>query len=342
MPNDGPPCSSAAPSTPPAMSPSGLLYLSRADVEAVALDMRSAIDLLDAAFREKGAGRVEMPPKPGIHPRPDSFIHAMPAHIPALGAAGIKWVGGFPANPGRGLPYVSGLIILNDDETGLPLCVMDCTWITACRTGAASALSARHLARPDAAVAGVLGCGVQGRANLEALATLFPIERAFAFDIAPATSARFAEEMSAKLGVEVTVARRAKEAVTESDLVVTAGPLLKEPVPTIKSGWLKPGGFATAVDFDSYWYPAALAELDHLSTDDHAQFQYYRSIGYFQRTPDPHSDLGELVSGTARGRRNATERTLAMNLGLALDDLAVAPEIHRRALAQGLGTMLVR
>lgn len=324
------------------MSTPGLLYLSRADVEAVALDMRSAIDLLEAAFREKAAGRVEMPPKPGIHPRPDSFIHAMPAHIPSLRAAGIKWVGGYPANPGRGLPYVSGLIILNDDETGLPLCVMDCTWITGCRTGAASALSARYLARQDAAVAGVLGCGVQGRTNLEALATLFPIGRAYAFDTVAATSARFAEEMSAKLGIEVSVARGAKEAVVESDLVVTAGPLLKDPVPTIQAGWLKPGGFASAVDFDSYWHPSALAELDHLSTDDHAQFQYYRSLGYFQRTPDPHSDLGELVSGTKLGRTRATERTLAMNLGLALDDLAVAPEIHRRALAQGLGTTLAR
>ena len=324
------------------MSHPGLLYLSRADVEAVALDMRSAIDLLELAFREKGAGRVEMPPKPGIHPRPDSFIHAMPAHIPALRAAGLKWVAGYPANPGRGLPYVSGLIILNDDETGLPLCVMDCTWITGCRTGAASALSARHLARPDSSVAGVLGCGVQGRTNLEALASLFPLVRAFAFDTVAGVSARFADEMSAKLGIEVTVARRAKEAVTESDIVITAGPLRKEPVPTIESGWLKPGSFATAVDFDSYWYPAALAELDHLSTDDHAQFQYYRSLGYFQRTPDPHSDLGELVSGTARGRRSAKERTLAMNLGLALDDMAIAPEIHRRALAKGLGTGLTR
>ena len=114
-----------------------LLYLSRADVEAVALPMPAVIDLLDRAFREKGAGRVEMPPKPGIHTRQDAFLHAMPAFIPALGAAGVKWVGGYPDNPSRGLPYISGLLILNDVETGFPTAVMDCTWITGARTGAA-------------------------------------------------------------------------------------------------------------------------------------------------------------------------------------------------------------
>jgi ornithine cyclodeaminase/alanine dehydrogenase len=322
------------------MSASTLLYLSRADVEAVALDMRTIIELVETAFREKGAGRVEMPPKPGIHPGPDAFIHAMPAYIPALHAAGLKWVGGFPENVARGLPYISGLIVLNDDQTGLPYCVMDCTWVTAYRTGAATALSAKHLARPDSAVAGMLGCGVQGRTNLEALCTLFPIRRAYAYDIVPAARRRYAEEMTAKLGIEVIAVDSPRAAVADSDIVVTAGPILKEPKPTIEAGWLKPGGFGSAVDFDSYWQPAALVEMDHISTDDHAQFQYYRSVGYFQRTPDPHSDLGELVAGLKPGRQRTDERTLAMNLGLAIDDMAVAPEVYRRARAKGIGATL--
>ena len=322
------------------MTNASLLYLSRADVASVALDMRTAIDLLDIAFREKAAGRTEMPPKPGIHPRPDAFIHAMPAHIPAMRAAGIKWLSGFPMNVARGLPFVNGLIILNDDETGLPTCVMDCTWITGCRTGAATALSARQLARPESEVVGVLGCGVQGRTNLEALTTLFPVRRVLAYSNTAASRERYAEEMAAQLGVEVVAVSRARDAVVESDLVVTAGPLRKEPTPTIEAGWLKPGGFASAVDFDSYWKPEALAQLDHLSTDDHAQFAYYRTLGYFRRTPDPQSDLGELVSGAKVGRERPTDRTMAMNLGLALDDMAVAPEIHRRAVARGIGTML--
>jgi ornithine cyclodeaminase/alanine dehydrogenase len=102
-----------------------------------------------------------MPPKPGIHTQPDAFIHAMPAYIPALHSAGMKWVSGYPGNQQRGLPYISGLLILNEVETGLPYAVMDCTWITAYRTGAASALSAKYLARSDSQVAGILACGVQ-------------------------------------------------------------------------------------------------------------------------------------------------------------------------------------
>ena len=143
------------------MSANTLLYLSRGDVEAVGLSMAEIIEALEAAFHEKGEGRVEMPPKPGIHPGGgDNFIHAMPAYIPALHSAGVKWVSGFPENTQRGLPYVSGLLILNDIETGLPLAVMDCGWITAMRTGAATAVAAKYLARADSATAGILACGV--------------------------------------------------------------------------------------------------------------------------------------------------------------------------------------
>ena len=120
------------------MSDNKILYLSRADVEAVNLDMATIIKLLEQAFIDKGHGKVEMPPKPGIHTMPDAFIHAMPAYIPSMKSAGIKWVSGYPENFRRGLPYITGLLILNDDETGIPYAVMDCTWITAYRTGAAS------------------------------------------------------------------------------------------------------------------------------------------------------------------------------------------------------------
>jgi len=322
------------------MHPSTLLYLSRADVEAVAPDLRTVIGLLERAFREKGAGRVEMPPKPGIHPRPDAFIHAMPAYIPALHAAGIKWVSGYPDNAGRGLPYIGGLLVLNDEETGFPVCVMDCTWITAYRTGAATALSARYLARPESEVVGILACGVQGRTNLEALAACFPIRRAYAYDLVPATSRRYAEDMGEQLGIEVVAVDRPRAAVQDSDIVVTSGPILKHPSPTIEPGWLRPGGFGSAVDFDSYWQPAALAEMDRIATDDLAQFRYYRSVGYFQQTPDPSADLGDLVTGRARGRAAPGERTLAVNLGLALEDMAVAPEVYRRARERGMGTTL--
>jgi ornithine cyclodeaminase/alanine dehydrogenase-like protein (mu-crystallin family) len=317
-----------------------ILYLSQSDVAAVNLDMATVIQLLESAFREKGAGKVEMPPKPGIHTMPDAFIHAMPAYIPSLHSAGIKWVSGYPENQKRGLPYITGLLILNDDMTGIPYAVMDCSWITAYRTGAASALAAKYLARPNSKVAGILACGVQGRTNLEALKVLFPLERVYAYDIHPDRQKHYAEEMSAKLSVEVIGVEEPRQAVVNSDLVVTSGPILKHPTPIIQENWLQPGAFGSAVDFDSYWTGAALAQMDRISTDDHAQFQYYKTIGYFQTTPDPYADLGEIVAGKKPGRQGSQERTLAMNLGLAMDDMAVAPEIYRRAKAMGIGTWL--
>lgn len=322
------------------MPATDLLYLSRLDVEKADLHMHTIIDLLEQAFQQKGKGQVEMPPKPGIHTMTDAFIHAMPAYIPSLKSAGIKWVSGYPANQARGLPYISGLLILNDVETGIPYAVMDCSWITAYRTGAASALAAKYLARPESETVAILACGVQGRTNLEALATLFKVRKVFAFDVLPAQQSRFVSEMSRKLGLDIVGVTDPRQAVSQADLVVTSGPILKRPLPTIDKDWLRPGTFASAVDFDSYFTPAAMAQMDRISTDDHAQFQYYKAGGYFQQTPDPYADLGEIVTHQKPGRESPEQRILAINLGLALDDMAVAPTIYKIARVKGLGTIL--
>ncbi len=316
------------------------LYLSRADVEAAAVRMTEIIGALEKMFLEKAEGRVEMPPKPGIHPKPDAFIHAMPAFIPALRSAGVKWVSGFPDNPKSGIPYISGLIVLNDPETGLPLAVMDCTWITAKRTGAATAVAAKRLARPDSKLMGILGCGVQGRSNLEAVAAVFSLRKVIAYDVVPGAIERFRRDMAETAGVEVVAARSPEDAVRECDIVVTAGPLLKIPHATIRPGWLGAGAFASLVDYDSYWSREALREVDKFCTDDNPQMDYYKGLGYFVDVPPVHAELAELVSGKKRGRESDGERTMTCNLGLAPEDMAVAPLVYRRALEKGKGTWL--
>jgi ornithine cyclodeaminase/alanine dehydrogenase-like protein (mu-crystallin family) len=124
------------------------------------------------------------------------------------------------------------------------------------------------------------------------------------------------------------------------DLIVTAGPIVKKPHATIQPGWMGAGAFASLVDFDSYWQPAALHQADKFCTDDLAQLRYYQSAGFFQDIPPVHADLGELVAGRKPGRESAGERTIACNLGLALDDMAVAPLIYRAALERGIGVWL--
>jgi len=323
------------------MKPNRLLYLSQKDVVSVGLTMTEIIETLEVAFREKGHGNTEMPPKPGIHPGgEDNFIHAMPAYIPALNAAGVKWVSGFPGNQKKGLPYIAGLLILNDPETGIPISVMDCVWITAVRTGAATALSARHLARPESSVVGVLGCGVQGRTNVEALNTLFPLKRVMAYDVNTEAVRGYADEIGSRLNLEVIPVGIPREAVTGCDIVVTAGPILKTPHATIQTGWLDEGAFASLVDFDSYWHPDAMQAAAKFCTDDTPQLRQYQQMGYFQNIPEIHADLGELVTGQKPGRETSGERTLTANLGLAIDDMAVAPIIFRKAVEKELGTWL--
>lgn len=317
-----------------------LLYLSQTDVAAVGLTMAEIITELELMFREKGEGRVEMPPKIGIHTMPDAFIHAMPASIPAVKSAGVKWVGGYPDNHKRGQPYITGLLILNDPETGVPIALMDCTWITAKRTGAATAVSARYLARPDSQTVGVLGCGVQARSNIEALREVFTLTKLYAYDTHPERSAAYAQEMTTHYNIEAVPVADPKQALVSSDVVVTAGPILRKPHATIQKGWLREGAFASLVDFDSYWQPAALHQVDKFCTDDVAQLHHYRDAGYFQDIPSIHADLGELVTGRKSGRQSREERTIACNLGLALEDMAVAPLIYQRALEKGIGAWL--
>ncbi len=332
-----------------------LLYLSRRGVESVGVTMAEVIEAVTAAFREKGEGRVEMPPKPGIHTRPDAFIHAMPAFVRAAGAAGIKWIGGYPENPEKyGLPYIAGLLVLNDVETGIPLAVMDATWITAMRTGAVSGLSARRLARPGSRVLAIFGCGVQARTQLEALALTLPdLAEVRCYDIIPATRDRFVAEgttrfpslrfvaaESPEAAAAGTGTRAAGELPAGADVLVTAGPILKHPCPALRAEWLKEGTLGLPIDFDSYWQPEALRLSDRYYVDDRAQYRYYQDQGYFGGAPGVEGDLGELVAGKVPGRQDDRERIVAMNLGLALEDIVAARLVYERAIARDLGEVL--
>ena len=318
-----------------------LLYLSKKDVEKVDLSMKEIIEALDEAFKEKGLGKIEMPPKPGIHTMPDAFIHAMPAYIPSLGSAGIKWVSGYPENYKRNLPYITGLLVLNDPETGIPISVMDCIWITAMRTGAATAVAAKYMANMESNTVGILGCGVQGRTNLKALKIMMPeLKDVKAYDISDDAATRYAEEMKGQTGLNIMIVGSPVEAVEDSDIIITAGPILKVPNPAIEGDWLKPGVFASPVDFDSYFKRSAFEGCDKFVTDDREQCLYYKSLGYFQHIPEIYADLGEIAAGSKPGRENRDEKIICANLGLAMDDMATAIKIYKKAVDNNIGTWL--
>ncbi|KKM11640.1 hypothetical protein SY88_08150 [Clostridiales bacterium PH28_bin88] len=318
-----------------------ILYLSLADVKAVGLTMKETMEAVEKAFIEKGHGRFQMPPKPGLHPRGDAFIHAMPAYLPEMKAAGLKWVSGFPENVQYGLPYITGLLVLNCPDTGVPLAVMDCVWITAQRTGAVSGVTAKCLARQDSAIAAIIGCGVQARTQLEALAVALELKTVKCYDINQEQVELYIGDMQSKLpGLEFVTVKNAKEAVTDSDVVVTAGPILKHPNPEIELSWLKDGVLGLPIDFDSYWKPEAMQGVDKFYTDDEAQFEYYRTVGYFQGAPKANADMGQLTTGRVPGRANDQEKIIGMNLGIAINDMATASRIYQKAMEKGIGATL--
>ncbi len=320
-----------------------LLYLSRRDVEAAGVDMSEVLPAVDEGFRLKGLGKTEMPAKIGIHTSPDAFIHAMPAYVRGVEAAGMKWVSGYPSNPSRGLPYITGLLILNDAQTGLPLAVMDCSWITAMRTGASAGVSAKYLADPKSRIVGILGCGVQNRAALQALVRVLPgLAEVRCRDIVPSASERYIAEMSQlfpKLCFRTVGTDR--EMIDEADVVVTAVPIVRSPQPALDDGMLKPGGLAIALDYDSAWTPGAMRQCRFFSDDVEQLLETRKHGAYFAGIPDRvDGDLGELAAGLKPGRSGSGERYFSMNMGIAVDDMVTAPLVYRAAIAKGIGVRL--
>ena len=317
------------------------LYLSFEDVNKINLSMAEVIKAVEAGFVEMGNGRAEMPPKNAIHPGGgDNYIHGMPCYIPGMNSAGIKWVAGYPGNLKKSLPYNTGLLALNNVEDGIVYALMDCRWITTKRTGAASAISAKYLARPESETIAVIACGVQGHSNLEAMNAQFKLKKVRAFDPLPSQAEKLVA-YAQSLGLAAEACPDPEKAVRGADIIVSSGPILKVPYDTVKEGWMEEGAFASLVDFDSSWSRAALAQADKWTTDNISQYNHYKDdLGYFQNCPPLHAELGQIVVGQKKGRENARERNFAANLGLALDDMAVAPIIYNRAKEMGIGTWL--
>jgi len=317
-----------------------VLYLSSRDVEQVCPSTEEIIQMLEDVFEQQAAGRTQMPPKPGIFASDSESWRAMLAYVPALGAAGIKWVSVFGQNTDHGLPQISALIIVNDMKTGFPKAILDGSWITAQRTAAASALAGRYLARSDARSLGTIGCGVQARSHVEALLAVFPITDVFAYDIDESAQERYVREMSARHDVKVHAVTTPRAAVESLDIVLSGGPILKTPIHTIRKEWLTPGSLVVSIDYASHFDSSALEVFDLICTDVQGQFEHYRSLGFFSAMRPFQCDLGQLVTGGHPGRTNDKETILACLLGAAIEDMTVAVRVVDAAEESGIGRKL--
>jgi len=318
-----------------------LLYLSAADAERCGVPMRDVIDLVQLALFEHGLGRTEMPPKLGIHPQPGTLLHAMPALVRAANAAGVKWVSAFPQNRERGLPAVTGMIVLNDPETGLAQAIMDATWITAVRTAASTAVACRKLAPLDAETLAIIGPGVLGRTNVTALREVLPqLRRVRAYAPRRETVDRFVHDIQVQHGLEVQAVNSAEDAVHYAEVVVTAAPW--PPVgsrPALGAEVMRDVPFCCALDLDSTLLGEAVAAADRCFADDVATFESIRQHSFFAGWPFP-LELSQVVAGKLPGRQTSDERVICANLGLGIYDVVVARKVFEAALRQGIGIEL--
>ncbi len=316
-------------------------YLSSEDVRVLMPPMKEVVEIVEEALGHHGAGNTQMPAKIDLSTAPDSFMHAMPAYVAPMRASGMKWVTGFPGNQAKGLPYIHGTLLLNDAETGKPTAIMDASVITGVRTGACTAVTAKHLADPNSEVMTIIGCGVQGRTNIEALLSVFPgTERMLAYDPNPEVQAQFADEIMTTFDVASVIPPEPQEACEGAHIIVTSAPIVKDPKPVIEADWLQTGTLCVPLDFDASFAPSAFARADLVVTDDLDQFRRYQGMGYFKDIAEPSGSLGSIVNGNGPTRPDGTPIVISANLGLGILDVALGAKILERAEAQNVGTEL--
>jgi ornithine cyclodeaminase/alanine dehydrogenase len=300
---------------------------------------------------------AELPPKIGVHPRPDgSFAHAMPALLrarrPAGGAPespgedllGIKWIAGFPANRGLGLPAIHGLVLLTDAATGVPTAILDAGPVTAQRTAAISGVAIARFARPLGRPARValLGAGVQARSHLDVIGAVLPGAEVDVFDRHPERAADVAELAARTEGIAAArAAASARHAVAGADVVVTvasfASPAERQ---ALTADWLGRDALVVAVDYATYVSAAVAKDAVLFVVDERGQFLANRDAGNFDGYPDPALTIGEAI--IAHTPRPEAARVLVTHLGVGLADLVLGDAILRRAAELGLGTELTR
>ncbi len=302
-----------------------IVFLSRQEVRELLPPLVEQIDLVAETYRALARGRVELPPKPGIHPRANAFIHAMPAYLEEADVAALKWVSGYPDNPARGLPYISGIIILNDAETGQPTAVLDAAEITAARTAAASGVCIRSFAPEECRTVALLGCGEQGRYHLPVIRALLPEARIKVWD-------PVIERAEAMEG-PVEVARNARGALEGAEIVITAAPIVEHPEPQVGRSVLGERYLLLPIDFDASVKTELVDDADLFVVDDVAQFESYRTAGHFGGWPKPAGNVGGFLDAG-----DSPRRVVCANLGIGALDAAFAAFVVKLAMERGVGT----
>ncbi|MGP8322338.1 MAG: alanine dehydrogenase [Methanosarcinaceae archaeon] len=321
-----------------------ILWLNQNDVKSV-LDMPAAMDVVEKAFKQHGLKKVQMPPKTYLYfDKYNGDLRTMPSFLEMQNITGVKIVNAHPDNLKIGLPTVMALVVLNSTETGAPLAVMDGTYLTGIRTGAAGGIAAKYFARPDSKVIGMVGAGNQARTQLIALAQVFNIEQVIITSKVISHYEEFENEMKGIVDCELLKTPHIKE-VCDCDILVTTTPVRS---PVVRSEWVREGTHINAIGADAKGKQELDSQLmtrTKIVVDDIVQASHSGEVNVPLSTgvisnEDIYCELGEVIAGIKPGRKSDDEITVFDSTGLAIQDLATANLVFERAVNMGIGSRL--
>lgn len=323
------------------MSIDSLPYLSEAFLRQLPISTSDLVSEIERQIAGQRRKEVWCAPKAAVWPGDERFIMATLGVASEPRIVATKTLVVNPRNAKRGLATLNSLITLLDGETGLPIAVVDGNWVTEKRTAGLSAVAAKRLARADSTSAAFIGCGVQARGHLEALADLFPLREIRAFGRGSANRDAICQ-LARSRGMTAVPCDTARAAIDGADIVVTTLTLVPEPVPFLDARWLKAGSFTTMTDLALPWLPDTMSNFDRIVIDDLEQEA--KMSKPMVKSELVAGDLTGLVCGDVAGRRSASERTTFAFRGLAVGDLAVAGLAYVRAksLVGSVGPALPR
>lgn len=318
-----------------------VLWLTQEEVKSV-MDMHSDMQVVERAFRQHGLGKVQMPPKSYLYYTAyNGDLRTMPAYLEEEDITGVKIVNVHPGNPALGLPTVMALIVLISPQTGAPIAIMDGTYLTDIRTGAAGGIAVKYLARKNSKVIGMVGAGNQARTQLEALSEVFEPELVKVTSRTKESCERFIREAADIISCEIRY-EETIENVCDCDILVTTTPTRK---PIVKAQWIKEGTHINAIGADAVGKEELDPELiirSKIVVDDIVQALHSGEVNvplskHYISENDIHAQLGEVIVGLKPGRTSEEEITIFDSTGLAIQDVASAHLVYQRALSKGLG-----
>ncbi|OUJ18241.1 Alanine dehydrogenase/(1)-pyrroline-2-carboxylate reductase ProC [Methanonatronarchaeum thermophilum] len=315
------------------------LKISRNDVKNI-IDIKDIIDAVESAFKQFGDKKVQMPPKAYLYfNQYNGDYRTMPGYLEDEDIAGCKLVNSHPENKEH--PTVMAVLILVDTETGYPYCIMDATELTAYRTGAAGGVAAKYLSRENSETIGLVGAGVQAITQLKAVNTVRNLKNVKIYDIKPKAIENLKKQIQ-NLNLNIKTCKTAKEAVTNTDIVITTTPV-KQPI--VKAEWISPGTHINAIGADAEGkqeLETKLLKQSKVVVDDYKPAVHGGEVNVpitnnEYNKKEIHSDIGKIVNKTNPGRTNKEEITIFDSTGLAVQDIASGWKIYQKAKQKNIG-----